>query len=156
MAIYFLDSSAVIKNYLRETGSIWLRALVNAMPRHELYVSRLAHVEVVATLIRQSRGGRLTSADAATLISQFKTHLGTDFQVLEITTALVSEAVSVTEKHGLRGYDAMQLAAALAIRNQMTALGLAALNYTFVAADNELNKAAHAEGLNVENPNLYP
>ena len=33
MSVYFLDTSAVIKNYLNETGSTWLRGLVNAVSR---------------------------------------------------------------------------------------------------------------------------
>ena len=156
MPVYFLDSSAVIKNYLSETGSIWLRGLVNAAPRHELYVSRLAHVEVIAALTRRARGGRITPTDAANLISQFKAHLTTDFQVLEINLPLILQAVALAEKHGLRGYDAMQLAAALAIHTQLVALGLSSLGYTFIAADVELNNAANAEGLRVDDPNLHP
>lgn len=156
MSVYFLDSSAIIKNYLNETGSTWVRGLVNAVPRHELYVSRLAQVEVVAALARRARGGGLTPNNAAHLISQFKTHLATDFRVLEINLLLISQATTLAEKHGLRGYDAMQLAAALAIQVQLATLGLSTLGYTFIAADKELNASAQAAGLMVDDPNLHP
>ena len=56
--------------------------------------------------------------------------------------------------HSLRGYDAVQLAAALYVRDQRLSLG--ASPPTLVAADKELNAAAIVEGLLVENPNNYP
>ena len=49
----------------------------------------------------------------------------------------------------LRGYDAVQLAAALEVRLQVPLLIL-------VSGDGDLNTAATAEGLPVENPNTYP
>jgi len=54
----------------------------------------------------------------------------------------------------LRGYDAVQLAAALEANDERLANALTPL--TLVSADTELNTAAQAEGLNVENPNNYP
>ena len=57
-------------------------------------------------------------------------------------------------KHSLRGYDAVQLAAALEANDERIANGLPTL--TFVSADTELNTAAQAEGLPVENPNNHP
>jgi hypothetical protein len=56
--------------------------------------------------------------------------------------------------HALRGYDAVHLAAATTLNRQRLALGLGAV--TLVSADAELNRAAVAEGLLVEDPNRYP
>ncbi len=60
----------------------------------------------------------------------------------------------LAEKHFLRGYDAVQLAAALELRAELQAAG--ATNLTFVSADDALNLAASVEGLTVENPNNHP
>jgi hypothetical protein len=57
----------------------------------------------------------------------------------------------LVEVHDLRGYDALQLAAALELQAARHALSLSAV--TFVCADNKLNSAAGLEGLSVENPN---
>jgi uncharacterized protein len=54
----------------------------------------------------------------------------------------------------LRGYDAVQLAAALTTNDERISRGL--LPLIFVSADTELNDAAQAEGLAIENPNNYP
>lgn len=60
----------------------------------------------------------------------------------------------LTQRHRLRGYDAVQLAAALLANQPLIAAGLPAL--TFIAADEDLIAAARAEGLPAENPNAYP
>lgn len=60
----------------------------------------------------------------------------------------------LSETYGLRGYDAIQLAAGRAINSLCLANGLPPL--IFVSADNELNAAAIGEGLMIKNPNSHP
>ena len=61
--------------------------------------------------------------------------------------------MTLAEAHSLRGYDAVQLATAVEIHIRGLTLGLPAL--TLVSADEELNLAARAEGLVVEDPNMH-
>ena len=68
--------------------------------------------------------------------------------------ATVREAALLAEKYFLRDYDAVQLATAVRIEVERKLVGAAAL--TFVSADEDLNKAARAEGLLVENPDNHP
>lgn len=58
------------------------------------------------------------------------------------------------ESHRLRGYDAVQLTAALVVHERSLAAGLPGL--ALVCADDDLNAAARAEGLAAENPNAHP
>ena len=62
--------------------------------------------------------------------------------------------MTLAERHGLRGYDAVYLAAALAIERQRQAAGLPAL--IFLSADQEQLAAAHAEGLPTDDPHQHP
>ena len=62
--------------------------------------------------------------------------------------------MQVAQKHALRGYDAVQLAVALEVQTLSTSLRLSPI--ILVSADTELNATALAEGLLIENPNLYP
>jgi len=73
--------------------------------------------------------------------------------VIEITASVVAKAMDLSEQYGLRGYDSVQLAAALELCAQCRLAGLPEL--TFVAADNDLNTAAAAEGLTVDDPNNH-
>jgi uncharacterized protein len=56
--------------------------------------------------------------------------------------------------HALRAYDAIQLAAAVELHATRAALGLPAL--TLVSADRDLNAAAAAESIPVDDPDAHP
>jgi predicted nucleic acid-binding protein len=60
----------------------------------------------------------------------------------------------LAEAHGLRAYDAVQLAAALELNHRWLAFGQGGI--TLVSADQELNAAAAVEGLPIEDPTLHP
>jgi uncharacterized protein len=60
----------------------------------------------------------------------------------------------LAEQHTLRGYDATQLASALAVHTELTASGVSDL--VFISADAELNTVAQTEQLVVQNPNDHP
>jgi uncharacterized protein len=72
----------------------------------------------------------------------------------QVDNSILDRAVHLAKRHGLRGYDAVQLATAAFANNERTQYGL--LQLTFVCADNDLNEAAKLEGLLFENPNCYP
>jgi uncharacterized protein len=73
---------------------------------------------------------------------------------VEITAPLLTDAMRLVEAHGLRAYDAVQLAAAVELNGRWLAAGMGSI--TLVSADQQLNNAAVAEGLLVEDPNLHP
>jgi hypothetical protein len=61
--------------------------------------------------------------------------------------------MDLAEKYGLRGYDSIQLAAALELNLIRNSLSL--FKITFVCTDTALNKAAETAGLDTQNPNDY-
>lgn len=154
MAVYFADSSALGKRYIAEVGSAWLRSVLDPATACTVFVARVTAVEIIAAITRRERGGSLTPADAATARTAFRTDLAGEYQVVEVTAILVSQAMLLAETHGLRGYDAVQLAAALEVNTLRVMSGLPPL--TLVSADTELNTAAIAEGLIVADPNAHP
>lgn len=154
MAQYYLDSSALVKRYVAERGTAWISQMCETASGHTIYAVRVSGAEIIAALVRRSRAGSLSTLDAQTEAAQFKADLAYDYQIVEVTAALVNTAMILAERHALRGYDAVQLAAALELQTVLTASGLPAL--TLVSADAELNAAAAAEGLTVEDPNLHP
>lgn len=78
MADYFLDSSALVKRYVQETGTAWVRGLTRRNARHDLYVARITAVEVTSAIARR-RGGRGDLAAAHRLLVRrlsWRTSLG--------------------------------------------------------------------------------
>lgn len=153
MAAFFIDSSALAKRYVSETGTPWMQALTDPASGNSLYVARITLVELVAAVSRRRKSGHLTPADAAAALSDVRADFASDYRVIEITTALVTQAEALADRHTLRGYDAVQLAAAVQVNDAHTAAGLPAV--TLISADLELNAAASIEGLGVDDPNTH-
>jgi uncharacterized protein len=111
MSIYFLDSSALVKRYINETGSAWILGLFDPTLRNEVFIAAITSVEIIAAITRRSRGGSISIADATLICNQFKIDLQTDYQIVEITQNIINSGMTFSQINSLRGYDAIQLAA---------------------------------------------
>jgi uncharacterized protein len=146
---HFLDTGAVVKRYILETGTTWVQALTDPMATHSHFLVRITLAEIVSAVTRREKGGSITPANAVTALADFHHDFTQQSLVIEVSRTLVDRAVLLARKHALRGYDAVQLGAALEVQAFEPSLVL-------VSADRDLNSAAMAEGLTVENPNNHP
>lgn len=154
MAAYFFDSSALVKRYARETGTPWMLSLFRRATVNTHYAARITRVEVMAALARKQRGTYLTYDAQVKAESRVRRDFGSlRIYTVEITPSLLLHAESLAPKHYLRGYDAVQLAAALEANDERTRVGLSPL--TMVTADKGLIQAAPLEGLTVDNPEIH-
>lgn len=149
MAAYFLDTSTVVKRYAQEIGTPWVQSITNSTAGHLLAVVRITLAETVAAITRKERGGFITPKAADTALNDFYLDFANQYAIVEVSPGLVDHAASLARKHSLRAYDAVQLAAALEVHTQMMFL-------TLLSADTDLNAAAIAEGLIVDDPNTHP
>lgn len=154
MAVYYLDTSALAKRYAAEVGTAWVQALVDPATGHDLYTVRLTGPEMIAALARKVRTGQLAPAEAARAAAAFKANWQRQYQIIELTSAVADRAMDLADQHGLRGYDAVHLAAGLELEDRRRALGLPPL--TFVSADRDQLQAAAVEGLPIDDPNSHP
>ena len=157
MDFYFFDSSATVKNYVNEIGTVWVKSIFATIPQVEIFMASITEAETVAAIARRRKGKTLSENAANILISQFKIDFAKDFSTIEIAPKTISQAVYLADKYSLRGYDAVQLASALEIYTKLINLKIdfSTSTFNFVSADNELNSAAQNEGLTVETPNNY-
>ena len=72
MTTYYVDTSALVKRYVDETGSDWLRTMLSAEPTHSAIIMHLAMVEMTSALTRRLREGVLTPAEYAQLQNAFR------------------------------------------------------------------------------------
>jgi predicted nucleic acid-binding protein len=154
LSAYFFDSSALVKRYVAEIGSTWVSGLFDPQASAECYAARITLVEVAAVLTRRARGGHPPGPQVGVTVALLDGEFPRMLTPVGISTAIIIRAFSLVQNHALRGYDAVQLAAALQVNSVRFALGASAL--TLVSADAELNAAAAAEGLAVEDPNAHP
>jgi hypothetical protein len=52
MGAYYMDSSALVKRYANETGSLWIRSLTAPQAGHDLFTAHITGIEVVAAMAR--------------------------------------------------------------------------------------------------------
>jgi len=150
MTTYYLDSSAVVKRYVAEAGSDWVRAICQDA-HNILFLAELTLAEVSSAFARRCRGGDITDEDRRNYLDLFIHDCAHDYHLIPIERPSIDRAVDLTQQHYLRGYDAVQLACALVANDRLIAAGL--LPLTFVSADDDLVAAAIAQRLLAENPN---
>jgi predicted nucleic acid-binding protein len=150
----YVDTSALVKRYVAEVGSSWVRRLLASPAQYVIYTSTLAQAEVISALQRRVREGHLEMAAAQRLTRRVTVHFTQRYQVIAITQTVVDQACLVLQVHPLRASDAIHLAGALTIRRIAHEQGLPPPS--FVGADDALLAAATAEGFVVDNPLLHP
>jgi predicted nucleic acid-binding protein len=147
VAIYYFDTSALIKHYLDEIGTPLINSLLYEQS-NDLAIVSVTMAEAFAAITRRIRGGELTYGTVEKVLEVARTEFEEKFIVLATTLVVVYRAMALSQTHALRGYDAIQLAAALEFQN-----GIGKKKVTFVCADDELNRTAAREGLSILNPN---
>ncbi|MBM4049038.1 MAG: type II toxin-antitoxin system VapC family toxin [Planctomycetes bacterium] len=153
MADYFCDSSALVKRHAEEVGTAWMQGICAPAAGNEVWAARVTGAEVVSAFWRKVRGGTMSTANATKVTRAFKDHFRNQYRVVEVRAATIEEAMDLAQQHGLRGYDAVQLASAKSVDADLQSMGLPPL--IFVSADDDLIVAAQKEGLATENPNSH-
>lgn len=148
------DTSALIKRYVDEAGSDWLRTIFNTPLPPSIIAVHLTIVEVTSALTRRMREGILTPAEYAQAQNVFRADCLNEYELITAVGNIIDQANRLLERHPLRAYDAIHLAAAVTVNQQLLTNNLGAL--IFLSADDRLNRAASAEGLGVDNPNRHP
>lgn len=153
MALYYFDASALVKYYVTEPGSTWVRQLIEEQDagtghfRHVILVAEITRVEVAAGLAIIERIGRIRKADRDREYARFMAQLVHRYAILPLMTSDFAAASALTQHHPFKAYDAVQLAVALRYHKVLAARPL-----TFVCGDQTLVTAAQGEGLTIDNP----
>lgn len=150
MSAYFVDTSAIAKRYIPETGSAWLKSWVEPHMGNDIILSALALVEFTSLCNRREREGLISSRDSKVFQEDFLLHVEAEYIVIALDDPTLIQARELLPHHLLRSLDALQLACALRAARVFSA------PLTFISADVRLLEAAAAEGLPVDNPNDHP
>jgi len=137
--ITYVDTSVLLK--LLVDDEIGMEAAQRLWLESDFVVcAEFGYAEARAALAAARRSGRLDADGLSTAKAQFAT-LWAQVDVVPVATALVLAAGDLAEVEGLRGYDAVHLAAALASQATVVA-----------SADTQLLAAAQRHQIDVSNP----
>jgi predicted nucleic acid-binding protein len=122
----YLDSSALVKRYVREVGT---DTVIEAMSRADAYkMCRIGFVETVRAVARVGERDDVEKMERD----------WTRVDVIEVDGELAEHAAKLAVHHRLRTLDALHLAAAMASAHE---------DPTFVTWDIDLHHAAREQGL---------
>lgn len=154
MADFYADSSVLVKRHVAERGAAWLRALADPTTGNTIITAQISIVEVVSAFNRRVRESTLTMENYVRLRADFDALCAREYRLVNISLLVLQRAQDLLERHPLRAYDAVQLAAGLVANGALLGAGVPAL--TFLSADTRLLRAAAAEGLGTDDPSNYP
>ena len=141
--ILFCDTSALLKLYLRETGSAAMAAA--AANASAIAVCRIAWVEAVAAMARRARDDPQAVVVLETARQRLRLHWA-EYLIVEVTQAIAERAGEFADTFALRAYDSVQLASARTIQEATQE------TVGFACFDGRLRKAAKVLGMRLVPP----
>ena len=139
--IVFFDTSGLLKLFVDETHTEETRNWARAADA--IALSRVTLTEASAAIGQRHRTGGLSLPSARRLVRE----MAAFWRAATVVELDEVRAADLAFGHGLTGFDAIQLAAALSAREHA-----GAETFAFAGFDLALNRAARAEGLTVLEP----
>lgn len=133
----YLDTSALVKLYIRESGSEQVRDLVDEATI--VSTSVVAYPEAMAAFARAKGEERISSQQLNSLIGQLADEWSRFFQI-KTQPGLIERAGNLAVNHQLRGFDSIHLASALVLQS-------AGIKVKFGCFDERLNRSAKTVSL---------
>jgi predicted nucleic acid-binding protein len=136
----YADTSALIKKYVREAGSEQVIAYFGQFAL--IGTAALTQAEMASAMAKALRSGWVDEPRILIAWQDFLSHWPAYIR-LPVSAGIVERAAAMTWQHGLRAYDAIHLACALAWKE------LSGEEMVFACYDRSLSQAAGREGLPV-------
>ena len=136
--VFYLDTSSLVKLYVEEQDSSKVEEWVKSS--RVTATSLIAYAEARAAFARRFREKAFSSREYGRLISFFNEDWD-NYLIVRVTKELVRLAGDSTEKHALRGFDAIHLSSAVTLLRELSA------PIVFSTSDRKLQKASQLEGL---------
>lgn len=150
----YLDSSALVKRYVQESGSKTVSSRFNS--GEMIYTSVLSYAEVHAVIGRKYRNGEVSFNQKKKLIEEFLYDWIFSLSILELTTHTMTALPTLCEQHFLKASDAIHLSTAFWLKDSFR---IRAESFEggeglieFGAADRRLGEAALKCGFPLFNP----
>lgn len=136
--ILYLDTSALVKRYFREPYSDEIISRWKSAA--QIVTSFVAYAETTAAIYQKKREAELADTLIREIVGSFRRDWES-FILVEVNDELNGYIDRVVEEYPLRGFDAIHLASALAIREMLPE------DFVFACFDDRLARAARLEGL---------
>ena len=82
MPFYQCDSSGLVKRYVDEVGSGWVRAIVDPSTANISSIADITRAEVTSALARRTREGVITLNERNELVDTLRAHCSTQYRLV--------------------------------------------------------------------------
>lgn len=148
-AVFFLDSNIVVKYYITEPGSAWVRNLIDAQ-NNTFFISELSIVEVAAALSQMRHHKQISRRAMQQSYDRFLADMKHGrFLAKPIDFETIERAYAISLQHALKGADAIQVATAALFEDTIN------VEVVFISNDRQALRVAQLEALMVEDPAAY-
>jgi len=148
MPVFYLDTSALLKRYKTEIGSDVIDEPFRAKAASEAFTSSYyAVLEITSVARRLLKGRALTRGAYNAMMARFLGDAESGLVLQSVNGDVVASANDVAERYALRAGDAIQLAAALAVKE-----ALPGERFVLLASDKDLLQASQAAGIEAIDP----
>jgi predicted nucleic acid-binding protein len=148
MAVFYLDTSAIVKRHRRELGTETVDELFRDRATDDrFFTSFLTTLEFTSAIHRLIGAQQLDAEAGREILAQFSQDLLDDYEIWPLNEQTVTSAVQQAEQFKLRSGDAIHLATALAVASSD-----ASSVTLMVSSDRELCAAAGRAGLAALDP----
>ena len=154
MYYFYLDASALVKRYTRESGSDKMLFLFRNVPLARLSCLTIGAMEVFWICVRKRNDGRITDHQFERAVMHLRREVinnQSNFRKISVTDSLVWDSMDLIETHSLNSVDAMVLRSALNIAAELRSTDD---TLVLVASDQRLLRAARTEGWQIFNPEI--
>lgn len=156
MTYYYVDPSALAKRYLREDGSRQVRSLTSDDNNNVIFVAEISLAEISAVIAANRRApGGISEGMRRRILARFLSDCHQRFDIITTSRPIIDKAVELCQRYRLRGYDAVQLSAAVSVQKTLDAHS-SRIDLTFVASDIDLLNAARIELRQTVEPRNLP
>jgi predicted nucleic acid-binding protein len=132
VSVAYFDTSALVKNYVREAGSSRARALLR---RYGFLSSAITPIELQSAVQRRRRQREITQPNYNSVISRVASDRSY-WQLVEIVPQVLSKAEELVVTENVRTLDAIHIASAMIIQDAFPTL------LPFISADERQLAAA--------------
>ena len=140
MSFAYFDTSVVVKRYIRESGSLRVRALLR---QHDFLSSAITPVEVMSALCRRKQGGDLSEENFPKLLHRFQNDR-MQLELVEAGAMVLSRAEEILQGPvSLRALDAIHIA------SFVTFHATSGIRIPFITSDSRQREGAERMGLDV-------
>jgi predicted nucleic acid-binding protein len=139
VSLAYFDTSALVKNYIREAGSSRVRGLLT---RYEFLSSAITPIELQSALQRRHRRREITQRNYNSIVSRL-TNDRSYWQLVEVVPQLLTKAEELVKTENVRTLDAIHIASAIIIQESFPT------PVPFISADERQLIAAQNSELNV-------